>query len=97
MLRSCEHADESPKDQLKASLRFLRRQLRHLPLLADDMFQFRHELDDELPVRIERLAERIAPCAQLVFALAQERPDEALKGLRQRGVWDVAFELVELA
>jgi hypothetical protein len=37
MFRSCEHADETPKDQLKTSLRFLRRKLRNGWLLANDV------------------------------------------------------------
>jgi len=40
---------------------------------------------------------RIAPFAQLPFALTQEVTDKALKGLRQRGIRDVALVLIELA
>ena len=40
---------------------------------------------------------RIAPVRQLRFALAQQRADQALKGLRQGGIRDVALVLVELA
>ena len=40
---------------------------------------------------------RVAPVAQLGFALAQKRTDQALEGLRQRGIRDVALVLVELA
>ena len=97
MFGSREYADESSKDQLKASLRFLRRKLGHRRLFANDVLQFRDELDDEQSVRIQRLAQRIAPFAQVFFVLAQEWPDEALKGLRQRGIRNVAFVLVELA
>src|SRR5215472_8503770 len=39
----------------------------------------------------------VAPLAQLLFALTQQRADQALKGLRQGGIRDVALVLVELA
>src|SRR5579864_9238776 len=34
---------------------------------------------------------------QLVFVLAEERPDQALKRLRQRGVRNITFVLVEFS
>ena len=40
---------------------------------------------------------RVAPARQLGVALAEKRPDQALKGLRQRRIRDVALVLVELA
>src|SRR5262245_32887863 len=39
----------------------------------------------------------VAPFAQLLFALTQKRADQALTGLRQSGIRDVAIVLVELA
>jgi len=39
----------------------------------------------------------VAPVAQLGFTLTQKRPDKALEGLSQGGVWDVPLVLVELA
>ena len=39
----------------------------------------------------------VAPARQLGLALAEKRPDQALKGLRQRRIGDVALVLVELA
>src|SRR5215468_9920888 len=97
MLGAREYANEPPKDQLKAPLRFLRRKLRHRRLLADDVLQFRDEVDDEQAVRIQRLAQRIPPLVQVLLVLAEERPDQALKGLRQRGVRNVAFVLIEFS
>jgi hypothetical protein len=66
-------------------------------LLANDVFQFRDKFDNEKSVRIQRLAKGIAPFAQAFFVLAQKWPDQTLKGLRQRGIRNVAFVLVELA
>ena len=65
MLRSCEDADEPPKHQLKTSLRFLRRQLGHRWLFTNDVLQFRDEIDDQPPVRLQRLTKRVAPFAQV--------------------------------
>ena len=42
-------------------------------------------------------AKGVAPRAQLRFALAEKRPNQALEGLGQRRVGDVALVLVELA
>ena len=97
MFRPREYADESAEHQLKTALRFLRRKFRDRRLLADDELQFRDEIDHELSVRVQRLAQRVAPSAQLFFALTQEWTDEALKGLRERRIRNVSLVLVELA
>ena len=52
---------------------------------------------DELTIRAQRLAQSVAPAGQLGLALAQKRADQALEGLRQRRIRDVALVLVELA
>ena len=54
-------------------------------------------VDHELAVRAQRFGQRGAPGRQLGLALAQQRPDQALKGLRQGRVGNVALVLVELA
>src|SRR5580698_1983010 len=97
MFRSREYADEPSKYHLKTSLRFLRRQFGHWRLLANDMPQFRDEIDDEQSVRIQRLTKCVLPFAQVFFVLGEEPPDGALKCLRQRGIRNVALVLVELA
>ena len=65
MLGSREYADEPPKDQLKTSLRFLRRKLGHRWLFANDVLQFRDKIDDQQPVRLQRLPKRVTPFAQV--------------------------------
>ena len=97
MFRPGEDADEAPEHQLETSLRVLRRQLRDRRLFADDELQFGDQIDDEPSVRAQRLQQCVAPAAQLGLALAEQRPDEALKSLRQRRIRNVAFVLVELA
>ena len=66
-------------------------------LFTDDELQFGDEIDHEPSVRAECLQKGIAPARQLGLALAEKRSHQALKRLRQRGVRDVAFILVELA
>ena len=75
----------------------LGRKLGDRRLVADDELQFGNEVDHEPPVRAERLQKRVAPGRQFGFALAEKGPDEALKGLRERRIGDVALVLVELA
>src|SRR3954470_23787657 len=97
MFRPREYADESPEHQLKAALRILWRQFGDRWLFADDVLQFRDEINDEPTVRFERLEQCLPPLPQLSFGLAQKRADQALKGLRKGGVGDVALVLVKLA
>ena len=42
-------------------------------------------------------SKRLAPTRQLGVALAEQRPHQALKGLHQRRIGNVALVLVELA
>ena len=49
MFRPREYADKSPEHQLEAALRVLWRQLGNRWLLADDVLQFRDEIDNEPP------------------------------------------------
>ena len=97
VLLPCEYAEEPPENHLEAVLRILRRQLRNRRLFSDHELQLGNEVDDELTVRAQRLAQRIPPPAKLRLALAQKRAHQALEGLSQGGVWDVALVLVELA
>ena len=97
MFRSRKYADEPSKYDLKTSLRFLRRQFGHWRLLANDMPQFRDEIDEEQSVRTQRLTKCVLPFAQVFLVLAEEPPDEALKRLGQRGMRNVALVLVGFA
>src|SRR5262249_52353396 len=66
-------------------------------LLADDELQLGDEVEEQRSVRVQRPTELIPPPAQLGLRLAEELPDQALEGLGQGGVGNVALELVELA
>jgi hypothetical protein len=61
------------------------------------VLQLGDEIDDQPPVWLQRFTKRVAPRVQVIFVLAEERPDEALECLRQRRIRDVALVLVELA
>src|SRR2546426_4334171 len=97
MFGSSESPDESPEHVLEAPLRVLRGELGHWRLLADDELELRDQIDHQLSVGLQRLAERVAPAGQLRLTLAQKRLDQALEALGERGVRDVALVLVELA
>src|ERR1700694_575890 len=97
MLLAHEHAEEAPENHLEAVLRVLRWQVRDRRLLSDHELQLRNEVDDEPTVRAQRLAQRAPPSAELRLALAQNLAHQALEGLAQRGVGNVALVLVDLA
>ena len=97
MLLPREDAEETPENHLEAVLRVPRRQVRDRRLCSDHEFQLGNEVHDELTVRAQRLAQGVPPPAERRLALAQKRADQALEGLGQGGVGDVALVLVELA
>src|SRR5262249_37673682 len=97
MLLPRKDADESPEDELEATLRVPRRENRDGWLLSYDVLQFGDQIYDQKSVRTQRLTKRVAPDAQIGFGLAEKRTDEALEGLRQRRIRDVALVLIELA
>src|SRR5258706_1934203 len=97
MLLAREHPEEAPENHLEAVLRILRRQVRDRWLFPNHEFQLGNEVDDELTIRAQCLAQGVPPPAKLGLALAQERADKALEGLAQGGVRNVALVLVELA
>ena len=97
MFLAREHAEEAPENHLKAILGVLRRQVRDRRLWSDHELELGNEVDDELAVRAQRLAQGVPPPAKLGLALAEKGPHEAAEGLGQGGVRDVALVLVELA
>ena len=97
MFRPSEDADKLPKHHLEAPLRVLWRKLRDRRRLSDDELHFRNEIHNQSCVRSQRLPQRVAPRRKVRFAFAEQRPDQALKGLCQRRVGNVAFVLIELA
>src|SRR6516225_5784727 len=97
MFRPSEDTDEPPKHQLETPLRVLWRKLRDRRWLSDDSLHFRNEIHNQSGVRSQRFPQRVAPGRKLYFAFAEQRPDQALKGLCQSRVGNVAFVLIEFA
>src|SRR3984957_12406449 len=97
MLLPREYGEKPPENHLKAVLRFVRRQVRNRWLSSDHKLQRGNEVDDELTVRAQCLAQSAPPPAKLCLALAQKRTHKALEGLGQGGVRDIPLVLVELA
>ncbi len=97
MFRPREYVDEASEHQPEPILGVLWWKIRNRWLRADDELQFRDELDNEQPIRVQRLPKMVAPTLKLGLASTQQPADETLKGLRQCGVRDVALVLVEFA
>src|ERR1700761_7001835 len=87
MLLARKHPEEAPENHLEPVVRVLRRQVRDRRLFPDHELQLGNEIDHELAVRAQRLAEGYSPAAKLRFALAQQRADKALEGLAHRRIW----------
>src|SRR5258708_1882151 len=92
-----ERAEEPSEHPLKSVLCLSRRKVRNGRLSPDQELKLGNEVDDELTVRADCLAQRILPAAEIGIALAKDRANERLKSLCESGVRDVAFVLVELA
>src|SRR5258706_5550467 len=97
MLLARERSEEAPENHLEPVLRVLRRQVRDRWLFPNHELQLGNEVDDELTIRAQRIDQGGAPAAKLLLALGEERADEALEGLAQGSVRNVALVLIELA
>src|SRR5262245_26730407 len=71
MFRARKNADETPKHELEAALRLLRRKIGNRGLVPYDELEFGDEVDDELAVLIQRLQKGVAPAGQLRVAPAE--------------------------
>src|SRR6266404_3181200 len=92
-----ERAEEPSEHPLESVLCLSRRKVRNGRLSPDQELKLGNEVDDELTVRADCLAQRVSPPVKLGIALAQKRMDKALEGLAKSGVRNVALVLVELA
>src|SRR5262249_6908327 len=66
-------------------------------LLSDDELELGDKIEEQRSVRGEGLTKLLPPLAKLGLGLAQKLPEKALERLGQRGVGNVAPELLELA
>src|SRR4051794_31878665 len=97
VFQACEYLGEASEYQQEAILSVLWWKVRNRWLRTDYEFQFRDEVNNEQPIRVQRLPKLVAPSREFGPALNQQPADEALKCLRQRRIRDVALVLVELA
>ena len=66
-------------------------------LLADHELQLGNQVEEQRAVRAQRLTQLLPPLGELGFGLREKLTDQALKGLGQRGVRNIALQLIELA
>ena len=78
-------------------MRLLRRQIGDRRLFANNEIKLGDQVHDELAVRAKRLQQNADATAPVRLTLAQNLPDQTLKGLRHRRIGDVALVLVEFA
>ena len=97
MLGPSEHPEEPTEHQLEAILAVLRREIGYRRLLADDEGELRDQIDHEPAIGADRFQQAVAPAAQLRILLAEQLANQALEGLSQRRIGNVALVLVELA
>src|SRR5262249_42936052 len=83
MFRPSEDADKLSKHQLETPLRVLWRKLRDRRWRSDNELHFRNEIHNQSCVRSQRLPQRVAPGREVGFTFAEQRLDQALKGLCQ--------------
>src|SRR6266481_9707859 len=76
VLLAREHPEEAPENHLEPVLRVLRRQVRDRWLFPNHELQLGNEVDDELTIRAQRLAQSIPPPAERRLALGEERADK---------------------
>src|SRR5882757_11315742 len=97
VIRFGERAEEPSEHPLKSVLCLSWRKVRNGRLFPDQELKLGNEVDDELTVRADCLAQRVLPSAEFDIAVAKDRPNERLKSLCESGIRDVALVLVELA
>ena len=92
-----EHVEERAKYHLKTVARVLRWQVRDRRLFADHELQLGNETRDELAVRLHGLPDGIAPASEFRFVAAKDHQHEGLQCPGERGVRDVARQLIALS
>src|ERR1700733_14482344 len=97
VLLAREHGKKASEHHLEAVLCVSQRQVRDRRLFTNNELQLRNQIDDELTIQSKRAAKGFAPPAKLFLALGEDRAHEALEGLADGRVRDVALVLVELA
>ena len=92
-----EHLHEVLEREIEAVLRLERLELRHARLRADDELERRHDVDDQLAVRVDGRVDRLAPRRDLLLALGQQLLHEILQRGDERAERHVLLQQIELA
>src|SRR5246127_5469537 len=92
-----ECSEETPEHQLETVLRILRRHVGNGRLFANDEFQLRDEVNDQLATGTHGVHQDGPPLFHFRFALDEDLTYQSLEGLCQGSVRDVPPVLVELA
>ena len=74
-----EHLHEVLERQIETILGLERLELRHARLGPDDEPERRHDVDDQLAVRVDGRVDRFAPSRDLLLALRQQLLHEILQ------------------
>ena len=97
MFLAGEHRQESLEHEAEPVLRLDRRQRRHRRLLADDEFDLRQDIDDQLAVDADGVLNLLPPAGDALLALGQQLLHQVAKRLGEGGVRNIALVLVEFA
>src|ERR1700733_1446533 len=90
-----EDRDELPEHSLEALLRLQRREVGNRRLFSDNELEVGDEIDHERAVWAQCLLKGGSPSIELRLRLSQHRAYDALKGLRQSGIRNVALVLIK--
>src|ERR1700733_2112227 len=97
MFRPSEHVDEATEHKLKPVPSVLWWKINNWRLCANYEFQFGDEVNNERPIRVQRLPKTLAPTLELGLAPSQQTEDCALRRFRQRRIGNVALVPIEFA
>src|SRR3954466_10513846 len=93
-LRLGKHVKKRAKYHLKAVARVLRWQVRNRRLCANHQLQFRNQTREEPAVWLDGLPDGVAPASEFHFVAAEDHLHERLQGLGERGIRDIARQLI---
>ena len=92
-----EDFDEAGEQAVQAQLGLCRRRRGHRVGGADDQRQLGNQFDQHADAIAQGAVQFSGPLPQRCFGLAQQLAHQPLEGLDQRGIRDVALQLVKLA
>src|SRR5512132_763503 len=97
MLGASKHTNQPAKSVLHARVRGRWRDVRDRRLLADHELQLGNQVDNQRAVWIQRLTQLLPPLIKLGVGLREKLANQALNGLSQGSVRNIALQLIEFA